>query len=257
MMKNLAIVQIDAQMQQSPYFAHPRKVNSHLLASRRFAGKPLAEWLVRRVSDAQHVDGVIVVVRDSGEQQQITQLIPNDIPVFVSSKADPLARFVDAMQAYPSEGVIRVSIENPFVDPSLIDRLVITSLEHPTCDYIGYRTAAGQSALESSIGFFAEWYRSKAILRAEQESKSKGERFDIGRALLDYPEIFQLRLLLVPEPLNREDVRLSVCGDEDWQHSLEILEALGADSLDWQEVVQLIHQQPQISGRMAQLNGIL
>ncbi|PHR96058.1 MAG: hypothetical protein COA78_29190 [Blastopirellula sp.] len=257
MMKNLAIVQIDAQMQQSPYFSHPRKVNSHSLASRRFAGKPLAEWLVRRVSDAHHVDGVIVVVQESDEQQHITQLIPNDIPVFVSSKADPLARFVDAMQAYPSEGVIRVSIENPFVDPTLIDRLIITSQEHRNCDYIGYCTETGQSALESSLGFFAEWYQSKAITRAERESKSAGERFDIGRALLDYPEIFQLRLLPVPEQLNREDVRLSVCGDEDWEHSLEILEALGADSLDWQEVIQLLHQQPQLRGRMAQLNGAL
>ena len=42
--------------------------------------------------------------------------------------------------------VVRVSIERPFVDPVLIDRLLCDANAHPGTDYIGYVLGDGRSA---------------------------------------------------------------------------------------------------------------
>ena len=74
------------------------------------------------------------------------------------------------------------------------------------------------------------------------------------RYLYSHPEIFSLRLLPVPTELDRDDLRLTIDVDEDFENAQEIYEALGPESLDWQRIAGLLDQQPAIRERMAYLN---
>lgn len=63
-----------------------------------------------------------------------------------------------------------------------------------------------------------------------------------------------MRMLPLPAVLDREDLRLRIDREEDWEHAQDIYEALGHDEWDWQGIADLLHSQPALRGRMAVLN---
>lgn len=222
--------------------------------ARRLGGKSLLEWVVRRVTDCQQLDAVVVAVGDGPRDQQIAELVPRDVPVFVGSEHDVLGRYAAALEAYPAASIVRVCADNPFVDPHLIDRLVTTAGSQPQCDYISYCLQDGRPVILSSVGVFAEWCRADALLVAAQEATQPADREHVTRYLYSHPEQFSVRLLPVPDALDRDDLRLTVDIEEDWEHAETIFEALGPDGLEWQRIAGLLDQQPALRRRMAQLN---
>jgi spore coat polysaccharide biosynthesis protein SpsF len=225
-------------------------------SQRRFGDKPLLEWVVRRVTEAAQLDGVIALVgpAEVKADPSITERVPADIPVMVSRREDPLGGLAEAVGEFPCRTAVRVLVGNPFVDPNLIDRLVITARSNPGCDYISYCRGDGRPAILSPLGFFAEWFSSDAILQADKQATIPADRQHATRYLYSHPERFQLRLIPIPDAIDRDDVRLTLDSEEDWEHAQEIYDALGPEALDWQRIAGLLNYQPRIRERMAVLN---
>jgi spore coat polysaccharide biosynthesis protein SpsF len=222
--------------------------------SRKLGGRSLLERVVRRVTDCQRLDGVAVVVGDSPEDEVIARLVPHDVPVFVAAARDELARFVAAIDHFQAQAVVRVYADNPFIDPVFVDRLVATALEHPECDYISYCSGDGRPIVLSSLGVFAEWCRADALRRAHREATAPADRDLVTRYLYCHPEIFRLRLIPVPTELDRDDLRLTVDQEEDWEHVHTLYDALGPEGLDWRRIADLLTSHPAVRERMAILN---
>jgi spore coat polysaccharide biosynthesis protein SpsF len=177
-----------------------------------------------------------------------------DVPVYRSSGTDPLGRVTAALEEYPAEGAVRICVHYPFVDPMLIDRLVTTADAQPQCDYVGYCRRNGRPAILSPVGMFAEWFRSTALSEAGRRATATLDRQMVTRYLYSHPEKFNLRLIPAPEQFDRDDVRLTVDIEEDWENALTIFDALGPEQLDWQRIAALLDQQPAMRRRMAVLN---
>lgn len=222
--------------------------------TRKLHGKTVLEWVVRRVTDAMRLDGVIVVTDGAAENQFVRSLTPSDIPVFVGRQPDALSRFAAALDEYPAESAIRVRVENPLVDPVLIDRLVTAGHIHGDCDYATYRMRDGQPAIFSPVGLYAEWFRTAALRKAARAANAPTDRADVTRYLYSHPETFRIRLIPAPPQIDRDDVRLTVDQEEDWDHLLAILDALGSEEFDWQRIADLLDHQPNLRRRMAALN---
>jgi len=223
---------------------------------RRLGGRSLLEWVIRRVTDCTRLDGVIVVACDAAEHSFVADLAPMDVPVFFGSPSDPLDRFVRALERYPARAIVRVQGDNPFVDPTLIDRVVRTAEEHPECDYVTYHSADGRPAILSPVGVYAEWLRSSALRKAARSAKDPADRRHVTRYVYSHPEKFQIRLIPAPQEIDRNDVRLTLDGEEDWEHALAIYDALGPEGLDWQRIATLLDHQPVLRKRMAALNRV-
>jgi spore coat polysaccharide biosynthesis protein SpsF len=239
-----------------PPVPSPRPVEGGLrvsLAGRRFSGKSLLEWVVRRVTESLLLDQV-AVVSDEAQSAVVQRLTPPDVPVFFSDQPDALGRFAAASRQFDAGQLVRIPLSCPFVDPELIDRLVCTASANPGCDYIGYFSVDGRPAVLSKVGLFAEWYRAEAVRRADRLARSPADRVDPTRYIYSHPDEFQLRFIPVPAKLDRPDVRLMVDVEEDWELAQMILEALGPDGLDWQRIASLLDQQPALRERMAGLN---
>ena len=245
MLKTLGIVQAS--------LARPR---FRCIVGRKLGGQSLLGWVVRRVTDSIRLDGVIVVARDSAEHRFVGDLVPPDVPLFVSQEPDALHRFLRALEEYPAEAIVRVRGDNPFIDPGLIDRLVTTAESHPNCDYVSYCSRDGRPAILSPVGVYAEWFRSSALRRAARSCKTPSDCEGVTRYIYSHPERFNLRLIPAPTKIDRDDVRLRVDIEEDWEHALAIYEALGPESLDWQRIADLLDHQPALRSRMAALNRV-
>jgi spore coat polysaccharide biosynthesis protein SpsF len=224
--------------------------------ARRLGGQSLLEIVVRRVTDSQCLDAVLVAAGDGPGDERIAELVPPDVPVFFGSERDVLGRYISAIDSLPfsPDAVLRVCADNPFIDPALIDRLVTTGNEHPRSDYIGYCTRDGRPAILSPLGLFGEWCRVEALRRADREARSAADREHVTRYLYAHPESFRVRLIPMPEALDRDDVRLTVDLEEDWEHAQAIFDALGPERLEWQRIAALLDSQPGLRRQMANLN---
>jgi spore coat polysaccharide biosynthesis protein SpsF len=245
MLRNLGVVQVYSRLPR--FCANVR---------RRFGGRSLLEWVVRRVTDAMRLDGVIVADCEPDEGGAVHRLVPSDVPVFDGEGRDALDRFTKSLEQFPADGVVRVRGDNLFVDAALIDRLVTTAESHPDCDYVGYCSRDGRPAILSPVSVYAEWFRTSALRRANRLARDKPDREHVTRYLYSHPEQFNVRLTPAPTEIDREDVRLMVDIEEDWDHAEAIYEALGPERLDWQRIASLLDHQPALRSRMAALNRV-
>ncbi len=225
-------------------------------ARRKLWGKPMLEWVVRRATDCQQLDGVIVVTCGCAENDFVGELTPLDVPVFVASRPDPLASLGAACEEYPAESAVRISATAPFVDPVLIDRLVCAANAAGDCDYVSYCSRDGRPAILSPVGVFAEWFRTDALRVAARRARASIDRENPTRYIYSHPDKFNVRLLRAPDEIDRDDVRLTVDIEEDWENALTIFDALGPEELDWRRIADLLDHQPALRKRMAALNRV-
>jgi spore coat polysaccharide biosynthesis protein SpsF len=205
--------------------------------SRKLGSHSLLELVIRRVTECQQLDGVAVVL--GPEDAALAALVPANVPLHVSDRADSLGRFVSAAEAFEADAVVRVCAEHPFVDPVLIDRLAVTADAHRHCDYVGFCLQNGRPAGLSALGLFGEWCRTKALRRAEAEATSLADREQVTRYLWSHPEIFPLRFIPLPCELEREDLRSALNDDEAWEHAVTIYDAVGHEDVNWRRIAGL------------------
>jgi len=225
-----------------------------LLPTRRFGGKSLVDWVVRRVTDAQRLDGVIVVMGADDAERQVGRLVPPDVPCFYSDRGDALGRLAAAADEYPAAALVGVSVENPFVDPVLIDQLLTAAETQGNFDYATYVGREHGAAALAQLGVLAEWISAEALRRADRLARRASDRQSMGGFLQQRPRQFRTLRVPLPAELDRDDLRLAISVEEDWDHAQVIFEALGPDGLDWQRIANLLDCQPALRRRMADLN---
>jgi spore coat polysaccharide biosynthesis protein SpsF len=230
------------------------KNNPRELARRSLAGQPLLTWIVRRVTEAQQLDSVVVLLASGPDWDDLVALVPRDVDVFESEATDALGRLSLVGRRVSSAAIVRVEVDCPLIDPVLIDRLVIAAARPPECDYASYCSEDGRPAMLSMVGLYAEWCRCQALDRAHETCTEQRYRKHGTSCLYSQPEQYRVRMLPVPEKLNRDDVQLTLQERDDWEHLEAIVEALGPDRLDWHEIVDLLDRHPSFFQRSDQPN---
>jgi spore coat polysaccharide biosynthesis protein SpsF len=243
MLNTLGVVEVKAECDS------PR-----LTACRKLGGKSLLEWVVGRMTESQRLDQVVVLAPRVSATSELAELVPPNVPLVVSDCDNALSRYVDLLKQHPAEAIVRVVAEHPFVDPVLTDRLVNTADRHGDADYVGYCSRNGQPVVRSALGAIGEWISAATLRRADCAASDRNQREHVTSFICSHPESFQLRLVPIPRELDREDLRLTIGGEEDWERTQTIFEALGPEHLDYHRVAHLLHHQPALRKRMAALN---
>jgi spore coat polysaccharide biosynthesis protein SpsF (cytidylyltransferase family) len=208
------------------------------LAERRFAGHTLLEWMVRRVMDVQRADQIVVVVSRQDAVLCDVQQLPPDVSLLIVDENDRLKQVCCALKKYPARGVIRISVDNPFVDPVLIDRLIVAAEANGACDYIGYCLGDGRPVLHSRLGVFTDWCLAETLMKMDEKIVDPKIRRNATQYVCSHPETFCLRLIPVPPELDRDDLHFT--DDDDWERIQEIFEVLGPDDIDSQRIASLL-----------------
>lgn len=241
MLKTLGIVEVRREALRERTFA------------RKLGGMSILERVVRRATDCQRLDAVVVLAPDDATLVEVRRLARTDVAVVSPAAGDTLGKFAALLEQHHAAAFVHIGADNPFVDPALIDRMVTTA-EVSECDYLGYCRADGRPAILTHLGMFAEWCSTTALLRAHRAARLAAQRDHATAFIYGHPELFKLRLIPLPAELDREDLRLKIVGEEELEHAQAIYDALGHDEWDWREVAELLDQQPALRRRMAQLN---
>ena len=99
-------------------------------------GRPLLEWVLRRVSLAREVHHVVLATGDDSNDDQLALLADRlGVAVWRGDERNVLKRCADASTYFDATTVVRICADNPLVAPELIDYLV-KSFAESDCDYL-------------------------------------------------------------------------------------------------------------------------
>ena len=105
------------------------------------AGEPMLVRQLERILRASTLDGVVVATSLDPSDDPIVEALANaatligEVPVVRGSLSDVLDRFVTAMDAYPSDVVVRLTADCPLASPAVIDR-VVSAFRSGDVDYV-------------------------------------------------------------------------------------------------------------------------
>ena len=120
MLKTLGIVQA--------CFSTPR---FHGLACRQLGGQSLLAWVIRRVTDYQQLDGVIVLASAGPDELPVRDLVPSDVPLLLSDRPDAMGRFLRALEEARNPQAVDAPNSNSNPDPPLASGNELTPTIRP------------------------------------------------------------------------------------------------------------------------------
>ena len=215
-------------------------------ASRKLGGKSVLEWVVRRMTDCLRLDGVVVVTNDDLANAFVSNLVPADVPLFVSDRPHALGCLAAALDEYRTKSCVLVGAASPFVDPVLVDRLICAVETGPECDYACFSHRDGRLHLSSPVSVFAEWIQTEAVRTAARKARDTADRDNPTRYVYSRPDRFVVRRIEGPAGIDLQDMRLRFDMDEDWEQAVAIFDALGPEELNWQRISTLLDHQPHL-----------
>lgn len=98
-------------------------------------GKPIIEWVIRRVQKSLLLDDIVVAIPESEDNDVLAKYIVElGIKVFRGSESNVLNRFFKAAKDENATHIVRICADNPLIDGCEIDNL-IEFYKSNSCDY--------------------------------------------------------------------------------------------------------------------------
>jgi spore coat polysaccharide biosynthesis protein SpsF (cytidylyltransferase family) len=198
------------------------------------AGRPMLEHIVRRAQAAATLDEVVVATSDGDADAPVAELARRlDAPCFRGSEEDVLSRFAGAAQAHAADVVVRLTGDNPLVDPAFIDHVVSSfTTAAPRVAYLDTTTSATWP-----YGLSVEVVDRAALDRAAAEAPDVADREHVTRWIRQRPQDFPAVHLRADR--DDSDLRWTVDLPADLEHVRALYDALdlGEHFLDHREVI--------------------
>ena len=100
-------------------------------------GKPLLAHIIQRVQRSAYVDHIVVATTTDPEDLPILTLAKRlCVTSFTGNAADVLDRFYRAAVYSAAEVLVRVTGDDPFKDPTVMDKAIAYFLAHQSLDYV-------------------------------------------------------------------------------------------------------------------------
>jgi spore coat polysaccharide biosynthesis protein SpsF (cytidylyltransferase family) len=205
------------------------------VAMKSFHGLTLLEWCARRLSESTTLDQIVITGLPNyfNELQSSSLCGARWIP---SLENDPVLRVLNAAERSGATWVVLANPTCPFLDPSLLDRLITSAWNRPEADYVGFIAPKHPRWNLAKLGLVGEICTRRAM--EQMKSKKLRHDIDIAQIIRSHPNIFQMRLIPLPEALDRADLHFAMDNSTDWERAQHLIEATG-DDLTWQRLVEL------------------
>ena len=190
------------------------------MGSSRLPGKSLArvyknfsllELVMLRVMKTEKMDMVILATSKERDCDPLVELADSlGILTVRGSGMDVLSRFIEAIQQYNPDIVVRICADNPLIDPVEIDKL-ISFFQENQFDYAANNTPA--CGLPDGIG--CEIIRSSTITKIATKALDNGYREHVTSYITSHPDEYSIGWLEANQKLWCPDLKLDIDTQED------------------------------------------
>ncbi|MGI4762873.1 MAG: cytidylyltransferase domain-containing protein [Janthinobacterium lividum] len=178
--------------------------------------------VVRRARRAATVTGVVVATTTAPLDDELAALAARlGVGVFCGDEQDVLGRFAGALAAAsPASTVVRLTADNPAIDPALLDAAVA----HHLATGADYTHTTGLP-----LGTNFEIISAAALRQAHAEARQPDEREHVTPYLRRHPELFRLETLALAVPPAVAALRLTIDYPSDYALLSLLFAELGPD----------------------------
>ena len=150
-------------------------------------GKPLLWHVVNRLKYATKIDDIIVATTVSEKDNKIEEWCKEyNVHCFRGSEENVLNRYYSASEAFPSDYVVRITADDPFKEPKVIDAVITKLIEE------GYDHVTNNLPPSFPEGLDCEAFKKSALDRSEKEAETAFEREHVTQYIYHHPEIFKI-----------------------------------------------------------------
>jgi len=137
------------------------------------AGEPVLRHVVLRVKRARTLDTVILATTTEKEDDAIATLCSQSgYACFRGSRDDVLSRYFETARQFKIDIIVRITCDNPFIDPHIIDE-VVTAYHSARCDYVS-NVLPGERTFPR--GLDCEVFSFDALQKAHAKAREAYER---------------------------------------------------------------------------------
>lgn len=218
----------------------PGKVVKDLL------GKPMVVQMIERLSRSKEIDQLVVATSNKPADDQIEQVLRSySIPVYRGDEDDVLTRFMETLEQFGGDIIVRLTGDCPLIDPDLVDQAIIQYKELQ-CEYDYLRIDVPQTFTR---GFDAEVFGADLLREIDKLGKEPADREHVTYYINQHSDQYRIFCLEGEGVLNRPQYRLSVDTPEDFAVVNKVYQALYPTNpyFTAKDVIKFLDEHPEIA----------
>lgn len=150
-------------------------------------GKPLIWHVVNRLTYAKTIDKIVIATTTNSKDNQIEDWCKkNNVACYRGSENDVLNRYYSASVAFPSDVVVRITADDPFKEPLVIDTVVNKLVNE------GYDHVTNNFPPSFPEGLDCEAFTFETLKISEESTHDKFEREHVTQYVYHNPDKFKI-----------------------------------------------------------------
>jgi len=198
----------------------------------------ILDYVVNQTSNSKKIEKIVIATTDLNEDDVIEKFC-NDkkIDCFRGSVDDVLDRHYQCAKKYSFDPIVRVTSDNPIVDPEIID-LCIKTYEKGQFDMV---TTCNKRSYP--YGISVEVFSFEALKKSWNESKLLSEREHVVLYIQNKKNNFKIYNLINPEDLTY--INCTVDNDEDYHLIQKVVSEIKERPILMKHIVELFKMKPE------------
>ena len=206
-------------------------------------GKPVLQHIIERVQHCELIEEIVVATTENKEDYLIVELCEKlGVKSFTGSESDVLDRFYRCAKKFNADIVVRVTADDPFKDPEVIDKAIRELISDKGLDYVSNTIKPTYPE-----GIDIEVFAFNALERAWKEAVRISEREHVTPYIWSNPEIF--RVSNFENDINLSNLRWTLDTPQDLEFTREVYKRLYCAGRVFllKDILALLHKEPELS----------
>jgi spore coat polysaccharide biosynthesis protein SpsF len=204
-------------------------------------GKPLIEHVFDRARACRSVDEVVLATTRQSEDKALLRVAARcGVATYAGSTADVLDRFYQAAARFHADTIVRITADDPFKDPQVIDQ-VVARFQSGGLDY-------ASNTIEPSYpeGLDVEVFSRAALNRAWRDATLRSDREHVTPYIWRQPQLFQVANVRLNRDLSH--LRWTLDYPDDLQFARAVYGRLYRGRIfGMSDMLELLAQEPELA----------
>ncbi len=222
-------------------------------------GRPMIIRQLERMSRATTLDSIVVATSsDPSDDELVNTVSRAGYAIERGSLSDVLARYIQVIEKYKPDVVVRITADCPLIDPEVVD-YVVQSFREGDTDYVS-------NTMQPTFpdGMDVEVIRPDALRIVHEQPADPHEREHVTLGVYRRPEIFTIRNVVDPRGWDNSSLRWTVDSEDDYMFVSHVYERFAnvKRDFDYEDILQFLSRHPELARtssdaqRNAALNGL-
>ena len=212
------------------------------------------DYLINQLRYSKHIRKIIVATTTNKQDDIIVESAKkNHIDFFRGEENDVLDRYYQCAKKFSLTNILRITSDDPLVDPTIIDELIknyqetdcdLASIETSVEDNINNAKSKNLSGYPYPIGLNAQIFSFSALEKTWKNAKLPSEREHVLPYMMKNSDTF--RQFHLRNPIKTPPLRLTIDKEEDLELFRNIISKISERPILLHDILELYSNEPKL-----------